>query len=149
MAQTKLTFEFSGEEPTTYTRTIPIENAMKSGFCSDMIEAFGGQVPEEGFTITVTNKIPPQFQERIVNTIVEILNFLNTPDGLDFIDNTRIISFDYNNEKIDAIISRDITHLAHMLGILNFMNINSVYRYICNIIGQHIKLKHYARLKTF
>ena len=147
MTQTNLTFQFiGGDDSVNYTRTILVENVMKSSFCSDMIEAFGS-VPEDGFTITCMNKIPVVLHEVIVDNIINILNFLNTPNGLDFIDNTHVVSVDYSNDEFDKIIGNNINCVAHMLSILSFMNINSAHKYICNIIGKHIKMKHSDKLK--
>ncbi len=148
MEQTTLTFEFiGGDAPIIYTRNLPVNDVKKSGFCSDMIEAFG-QVPEQGFTITITNKIPQDLHELIVNNIINILHFLTTSNGDDFIDNTHIVSNDYNNEEFDKIIGSDIRTIAHMLTILSFMNISSAHKYMCNIIGRFIKTKHYGKLKA-
>lgn len=123
-----------------FTFTIPSTALLQSGFIKNLQETY--QLFDD--TVPLPIILPCIYMSseddlyKLLDIFVQCLMYIDDPNHIDFVHRTKImVSDEYDNEYIDELFKFDgnaalaNAFIANMLAITDFMEVPSIYNYLC------------------
>lgn len=127
----RLALSFTVNEQ-VFTKSLTLEAIRKSGFIADQLDVLEYKAGNELPPFDISNlSIKKEYCEKVIDIFALVLEYLTTPEGEVFSNETIVVSKDYTNAYVDDLF-KDLPHAycANLINLANFMIVPSIFHYL-------------------
>ena len=140
----KITFTFANASP---VHTMQLNKAIMVGFIKGYYDTFGG-IENNELELDITGlRIDKGCEYQLTEIFCNVIDFMATDKGDEFIKNTCTIS-KYNNDDMNTIIGNNMRIIVQLVSLFKFLGVLPAFHYTANILGVYIKNKQDALAGT-